>query len=135
MIVQNFKDCETIKIDTFPYRGVIHEVKGISVRWLSKCGEDDMGTPEYGLRHFTAEPGGEIPIHNHFYHQTMYILSGRFECWQYDLETNELVSSKIVGPGDAIYLPSMEPHGMKNLSDTEPATFLCCIANVYEDEE
>jgi hypothetical protein len=23
---------------------------------------------------------------------------------------------------------------MKNLSDTESVTFLCCIANVYEDE-
>ena len=23
---------------------------------------------------------------------------------------------------------------MRNLSDTEPATFLCCIANVYEEE-
>ena len=54
MIVQNFKDCESIKIDKFPYRGKVHEVKGVSVRWLSKCGEDDMGTPEYGLRHFTA---------------------------------------------------------------------------------
>lgn len=134
MIIQNFQDCEAIKIDTFPYRGVTHDVKGISVRWLSKCGEDDMGTPEYGLRHFTAEPGGEIPVHNHFYHQTMYILSGCFECWQFDRETDDLVTSQIVGPGDAIYIPSMEPHGMKNLSSTEPATFLCCIANVYEGE-
>ena len=55
MIVQNFKDCEMIKIDKFPYRGTPYAVKGVSVRWLSKCGEDDMGTPEYGLRHFTAE--------------------------------------------------------------------------------
>jgi uncharacterized RmlC-like cupin family protein len=39
-----------------------------------------------------------------------------------------------VGPNDLIYVPSMEPHSMKNLSDKEPATFLCCIANVYEDE-
>ena len=36
--------------------------------------------------------------------------------------------------GDAIYLPSMEPHGMRNISDTEPATFLCCICNVYDRE-
>ena len=64
----------------------------------------------------------------------MYILTGRFECWQFDRETDELVFSVVCEPGDAIYIPSMEPHGMKNLSDTEPATFLCCIANVYEDE-
>jgi len=134
MIIQNVKDQQDVKIETFPYRGKPYPVKGISVRWLSKYGEDDMGTPEYGLRFFTAEPGGEIPIHNHFYIQTMYILSGQFECYQYDSETDEPVKKEICGPGGIIYVPSMEPHGMKNISDTEPATFLCCICNVYEDE-
>jgi hypothetical protein len=28
----------------------------------------------------------------------------------------------------------MEPHGMKNIGD-QPGHFLCCICNVYEDEE
>ena len=67
MDVLNWKDREDVKIDKFPYRGKQHDVKGISVRWLSKAGEDGMGYPEYGLRYFTAQPGGEIPIHNHFY--------------------------------------------------------------------
>ena len=64
----------------------------------------------------------------------MYILSRRFECWQFDRETDALVSKVVCEPEDAIYIPNMEPHGMKNLSDTEPATFLCCIANVYEED-
>ncbi|MGD8952353.1 MAG: cupin domain-containing protein, partial [Desulfobacterales bacterium] len=72
--------------------------------------------------------------HNHFYQQTMYILSGRFECYQYDPETDKPLKSMVCGPGDVIYLPSMEPHGMRNISDTEPATFLCCICNVYDKE-
>jgi quercetin dioxygenase-like cupin family protein len=84
------------------------------------------------LRFFTAQPAGEIPIHNHFYHQTMYIVSGQFECHQYDAETDKAVKTFTCGPGDSIYIPSLEPHGMKNLSDTEPATFLCCICNVYD---
>jgi quercetin dioxygenase-like cupin family protein len=132
MKVLNWKDCEDIRIDTFPYRGKNYDVKGISVRWLSKHGDDGSGYPEYGLRYFTAQPGGEIPIHNHFYHQTMYILSGRFECRSYDSETDRPLESVVCGPGDAVYIPSLEPHGMKNLSDTEPATFLCCICNVYD---
>jgi len=41
----------------------------------------------------------------------------------------------VSGPGDFIYIPSLEPHGMKNISDTETATFLCCIANVYDQED
>lgn len=134
MEVLNWKDTEDVKIEKFPYKGKDHDVKGISVRWLSKFGEDGMGYPEYGLRFFTARPGGLIPIHNHFYIQTMYILTGRFECYQYNPETREVLQKKAVGPGDAIYIPSMEPHGMKNLSETEEATFLCCICNVYEDE-
>ncbi|MCB2226224.1 MAG: cupin domain-containing protein [Desulfarculaceae bacterium] len=127
-------DYEDIVIEQFPYRGKMYEVKGISVRWLSKCGDDGHGNPEYGLRLFTAQPGGEIPIHNHFYHQTMYITEGEFECYAYDPESDELTETKLCGPGSSIYIPSLEPHGMKNVSDGQ-GRFLCCIANVYEDKE
>jgi mannose-6-phosphate isomerase-like protein (cupin superfamily) len=44
-----------------------------------------------------------------------------------------LVQKEEVGPGNFIYIKSMAPHGMKNIGQ-EPATFLCCICNVYEDE-
>ena len=134
MKISNFKDCEDIKIEKFPFKGGMRDVIGTSVRWLSQYGDDGTGYPEYGLRYFTIQPGGEIPIHNHFYHQTMYILSGRFECWQFDMETEEIVEKRITGPGDYIYVPGMEPHGMRNIGD-EPATFLCCIANVYDEKE
>ena len=133
MEVMHWKDCEDVKIEKFPYRGGMYDVIGTSVRWLSKNGDDGHGNPEYGLRFFTIQPGGEIPIHNHFYHQTMYILSGEFECWEFDSENDELNKKVICGPGSSIYIASMEPHGMKNTTDG-PATFLCCICNVYEEE-
>jgi len=135
MEVLNWKDAEDVEIKKFPYRGRQNDVKGISIRWLSKHGEDGNGYPEYGLRFFTAQPGGEIPIHNHFYHQTMYILNGRFECYQYEPQSEEVVKKIVCGSGDVIYIPSLEPHGMKNMSDTETATFLCCICNVYDQED
>lgn len=134
MDVLNWKNSDDVEVKKFLYRDKMYDVKGISVRWLSKFGEDDMGLPEYGLRFFTAQPGGEIPIHNHFYIQSMYILSGQFECWRFDSETDELVEKHMCGPGDVIYVPSMEPHGMRNVSESEPATFLCCICNVYEQD-
>ena len=56
MDVMNYKDCENITIDKFPYRDEMLDVIGISVRWLSKVGEDDTGNPEYGLRFFSAQP-------------------------------------------------------------------------------
>ncbi len=126
-------ECEEVKIEKFPYRGKNMEVVGTSVRWLSKHGDDGNGYPEYGLRHFTIQPDGYIPIHNHFYHQTMYILQGQFECWRFDPDTEEIVERSMAKPGDSVYIPSMAPHGMKNLGD-ETATFLCCICNVYDNE-
>ena len=134
MFVVKTQDIEDAVIEKFPYRGKMFDVKGVSVRWLSTVGDEGSGA-EYGLRFFTVQPGGEIPIHNHFYHQTMYIVGGRFECWQFDSATDALASKVMCGPGDAIYVPSMEPHGMKNVSDDEAGTFLCCICNVYEDDD
>jgi quercetin dioxygenase-like cupin family protein len=128
------QDCKDNKIEKFPYRGSLNEVIGTSVRWLSKYGDDGQGSPEYGLRFFTIQPGGQIPIHKHFYHQTMYILSGEFECWEFSPQTDELKKKVICGPGTAIYIPSLEPHGMKNIYNGI-STFLCCICNVYEDVE
>jgi len=133
MDIASFKDCEDVPIDKFPFKGTQRDVIGTSIRWQSKFGDDGTGYPEYGLRYFTIQPGGEIPIHNHFYHQTMYILNGKFECYQYDMETEAAIKTVVTGTGDFVYVPSLEPHGMKNVGD-EPASFLCCIANVYADK-
>jgi quercetin dioxygenase-like cupin family protein len=132
--MENFNEANTtkIKIDKVQYKNQYYKVKGVTLQWLSKHGQDHTGNPEYGLRLFTIEPGGEIPIHHHFYHQTMYILTGSFECWAYDTKTDQLKETIIARPGDCVYVPSMEAHGMKNLSDTKAGTFLCCICNVYE---
>ena len=132
MIAKKALDVEAQKVETAPYKGRDLKVEGVTIRWLSKVvGKNGI---EYGLRYFTVAPGGEIPIHNHFYHQTMYILSGEFECRAFDLETDELVEKRNCGAGDMVFSASTEPHGMKNVGTT-PGSFLCCIANVYEDEK
>lgn len=134
MKIVHWKDVEDVKMESFPYRGVKRPIIGTSIRWLSQHGDDGTGFPEYGLRLFTIQPGGHIPIHQHFYHQTMFIVSGRFECWRFDPDTEEIIFRQEVGPGSSIYIPSMEPHGMKNISD-EAGTFTCCICNVYDEEK
>ena len=133
MIVINVNEKEDTKIETYPYRGKPLPVKEVWIRWLSQAGPED--SPEYGLRFFTIGPGGNIPIHNHFYYQTMYILSGHLLVMAHDRKTDEVIEEKIMGPSDLVFVPTMEPRSMKNTSDTENATFLCCIANVYEDEK
>lgn len=132
MQVLNVNDKQDTKIESYPYKGKPLQVKDTWIRWLSQAGPD--GAPEYGLRFFTIGPGGEIPIHNHLYYQTMYILSGRLSVVSYDITTDQPVEEKVMGANDFVFVPTMEPHSMKNLSDTEPCTFLCCIANVYEED-
>jgi quercetin dioxygenase-like cupin family protein len=132
MVVINVNDRKDSRIETYPYRGEPLEVKDVWIRWLSHAGLEEA--PEYGLRFFTIGPGGHIPIHNHLYYQTMYILSGRVAVTSYDKENDEKVDERIMGPNDVVFVPSMEPHSMRNLSDTERVTFLCCIANPCDDE-
>jgi quercetin dioxygenase-like cupin family protein len=128
----NVEDKKDKKIETYPYKGKPLPVKDVWIRWLSKAGPEE--NPEYGLRFFTIGPGGEIPLHNHFYYQTMYILSGRIRCMRYDPDSDAVVEEKVLGPNDFIFVPTMEVHSMKNVSDKEKVTFLCCIANVYEEK-
>jgi quercetin dioxygenase-like cupin family protein len=132
MDVLNVMDTEEKKIETFPYKGKPLKVTDVSIRWLSQAGPQD--SPDYGLRFFRVGPGGEIPIHNHFYVQTMYMLTGSLSVFSHDPDTDAVKEEKTVGPHDFIFVPSMEPHSMKNRSQNDEATFLCCIANVYEEE-
>jgi len=132
MIVKSTNDVPDNKIPTFPYRGKKLEVKETYIRWLSQTGPEDA--PEYGLRFFTMGPGGAIPIHKHFYYQTMFVLEGRMLVTSYDAETDEKIEEKEMGPYDVVFIPTMDPHSVVNLSDVEKVTFLCCIANVYDDE-
>jgi quercetin dioxygenase-like cupin family protein len=131
MDIVKSRDVAETRIESFPYKGKSLKVTNVGVRWLSQAGPQD--SPEYGLRFFTVGPGGEIPIHNHFYVQTMYILSGQFTVYSYDGETDTPIREETAGPHDVIFVPTLEPHSMKNTSDTEEGTFLCCIANVYEE--
>ncbi len=133
MIALNRDDVAEVTVEFANYKGKPQPVTGVRVRWLSKGQQDEGGAPGYGLRLFVVDAGGEIPIHDHAYIQTMYILTGQFECWQFDPATDGLIGKKVCGPGDVIYVPSMEPHGMRNISPTEGGSFLCCICTPQED--
>ena len=130
MIAMKSANVEIIQVGGVRYKGESSEAKHVGVQWLSKVGLDAEGSPAYGLRLFTVGPAGEIPIHNHAYVQTMYIVSGKFECWAFDPDTDKMVDKRICGPGDMVYIASQEPHGMRNLSETEPGQFLCCICTL-----
>lgn len=132
MRVAKAQDAIKHKIETFPYKGENYQVKDVTIQWLSNAGPED--SPEYGLRLFVVGPSGEIPIHKHFYYQTMFILEGRLTGFCFDPETDQKTQEFDIGPHDVAFIPTMEPHGFTNPSDSEACAFLCCIANVYEEE-
>lgn len=134
MLVVNWKKCAANTVESYPYRGEQLPVTGVSIRWLSNVGLDESGAAEYGLRYFAVAKGGDIPIHKHFYAQTMYFLEGEFEVTSFKEEDDSLVETRKAVPGDSVFIPSMEPHAIKNVGSTD-GSFLCCICNVYEDED
>jgi len=134
MICKHTKDVTPTQIKELKYEGRIYEVKNTLVRWLT---HKDLGGDEYqhnhALRHFTIGPGGEIPIHSHRYTQIMYVVSGKAVCSC--LTKDGKLEEKAVNPGDFGYTYSFEPHAIKNLSDSEPVIFLCCIDCVGDKQD
>lgn len=126
MICLNAKDVTPTPIRELKYEGKTFEVKETWVRWLT---HKNLGGDEYqhnhALRHFTIGPRGEIPMHSHKYTQIMYVVSGKAVLSA--LSEDGKIEEREVGPGDFGYTYSFEPHAVKNLSDSEPAIFLCCI--------
>jgi quercetin dioxygenase-like cupin family protein len=129
--VANVKDRVANRIESYPYNDQVLPVKDVSIRWLSKAGPD--GSPNYGLRYFTIGPEGEIPVHSHAYLQTMYILTGTLDVCAHDAQSDAIIDRKQVRPSDFVFVPSMEPHSMRNPSSTDSVTLLCCIGNASGD--
>lgn len=131
MRVARADESKEIQITEFPYKGVPLPVRDVTVRWLSQAGPAD--SPEYGLRLFRIGPSGEIPIHKHFYYQTMYVLSGAMVVAVHDPETDAKTDERRAGPAEVVFIPTMEPHSIVNASAEEECVFLCAIANVYDN--
>jgi len=104
MIVMNVNDKKDQKIDTYPYKGKPYPVKDVWIRWLSRPAQRLGGIRSPLFHH---RPEREIPIHNHLYYQTMYILTGHVRCFQHDRDTDKVVGEKVLGPT----ISSLSHHG------------------------
>lgn len=91
MIVKNVYDIEEKQILDFPYKGKKYKVGNTTIKWLTQCCDPQM--PSYGLRLFTIGPNGYVPIHNHQYIQTMYILTGKISVASYN-DNDEVLEEK-----------------------------------------
>jgi quercetin dioxygenase-like cupin family protein len=91
-------------------------VRGAKIRWL--IGERE-GAKEFAMRVVTLEKGGEIPLHAHSVTHQQFILNGTGAVLSEEGETE-------VGPGDFVFVPADEKHGLRNTGD-EDFELICCI--------
>jgi len=91
-------------------------ISGVTMKLLVGRGDE---APTFAMRHFSVEPGGYTPLHNHDWEHEVLILagSGELEC---DGEVSPIYS------GDGLYIPSNETHQFRNNGD-KPLEFLCIV--------
>jgi quercetin dioxygenase-like cupin family protein len=107
---------------------------GAKIRWL--IAQKD-GAPNFALRMFEVEPGGQTPYHEHDWEHELYVLDGK----------GSLVTERGELPfatNDVMYVDPNMMHAFKNTGDTI-LKFLCIIPhekpvvkksmNPFADEE
>jgi len=89
---------------------------GVTIRVLMG---DNVGAPNFTLRHFEVAPGGHTPYHTHPWEHEVFVLSGKGTVKRKDGETT-------VGPGNFVFVPPYEEHDFAN-ARTVSFSFLCAI--------
>ncbi len=105
-------DWENVRPKTYD----LPDVKGVAGKII--IGPQD-GRPNYFVRYFRVEPGGNTSLDQHEHDHGVYIVHGRAEV----LLGDETVS---VGPQDIVYIPGNEVHQFRT-EGSEPLGFLCIV--------
>lgn len=84
------------------------------------------GAPNYALRVFTIEPGGNTPYHIHDYEHMNYIIDGE------GAVVNEEGKKQPVKKGDFVLVMPNEKHQYLNLSDVNEMVMICGVPVEHE---
>lgn len=90
--------------------------EGVEMRMM--VGRSD-GAPNFSMRHFTIEPGGHSPRHQHNYEHEVLVLEGEARVEQ-EGEFFELTS------GDVVFVEPNTIHQFVNVGTT-PFRFICLV--------
>lgn len=89
---------------------------GVTIRVL--MGEN-VGAPNFTMRHFEVAPGGSTPYHTHAWEHEVFVLSGKGKVRRKGGEAG-------VASGGFVFIAPGEEHSFANVGDV-PFTFLCLI--------
>lgn len=111
------------KLDTVPLEPVTMEgAKDASVRVV--FGPKDSA-PTFAMRIFELAPGGHTPFHDHGFEHEIFVLEGKIALVTHDGRVE-------LAPHNAVLVAPDDPHQFRNLSDTEPAKFMCLVPIQYQ---
>lgn len=77
--------------------------------------------PNFAMRKFTIEPGGDMPMHTNSVEHEQLVLNGSAEI----IINNEKF---VVKKDDVVFIPANVPHCYKTIG-TEPFEFVCIVPN------
>ena len=109
MIVRHFSEVDNKKIE-------IEGALGVNKRVL--IGEADSA-PNFIMRMFSINPGGNTPFHTHDWEHEIYVLRGKGQLKHSD-------GASDIGPGSVVLVLPNEEHGFINIGE-ENLVFLCSI--------
>jgi quercetin dioxygenase-like cupin family protein len=115
MLIKNIKDVPAVPVN-------MEGAKQVQVRVI--YGPKD-NAPTFAMRVFELAPGGHTPYHEHNFEHEVLILDGRIAVVTPD-------GPRPLKIHDTLLVPANETHQFKNLSDTQPASFMCLVPISYQ---
>ena len=109
MVIRNIDDTPLSPVD-------MPGVAGASMALM--VGRED-GAPNFALRHFSVDAGGNTPQHSHDYEHEVFVVGG----------TGDVLlggERRPIRAGDVIYVPADEEHQFR-ATGSQPLRFLCVV--------
>ena len=104
-----------------PLNGIVkEEVKAGQKTTRQVLISSEVG-PNFAMRKFTIEPGGEMPMHTNSVEHEQIVLGGKAKV----IIGNETYEAK---KNDVVFIPASIPHCYKTIGN-EPFEFLCIVPN------
>ncbi len=105
----------------FPFQDVKAEKadegsSNLTVRWLIT---KDTGAPNFAMRLFEMEPGGNSPFHSHDWEHEMFVIDGEGVAVSAEGE-------KPIRPGTVVFVQPNEKHQFRN-TGKKTLRFLCLV--------
>lgn len=95
--------------------------EGVVMRLM--VGRED-GAPNFAMRIFDVEPGGQTPHHKHNYEHEIMVLAGSGEAYSGD-------TPHPVSAGDVLFVPANEVHQFRNTGDAT-FRFMCMVPTSFD---